>query len=183
VDDGLSLIQRAHEELLEDGYEVSMPRIGVMVEVPSAVYMVDALARRVDFLSIGTNDLTQYLLAVDRNNPSVADLFDELHPAVLRALVQVVTGARAFNREVGVCGEMAGNPLAVVLLVGMGVTSLSMSAGSLLRAKRVIRSFSTSRARELLRTALRFEDGVAVHHLMEGALEEVGLGGLVRPGK
>jgi len=183
VDDGLSLIQRAHEELLEDGYEVSMPSIGVMVEVPSAVYMVDALARRVDFLSIGTNDLTQYLLAVDRNNPSVAGLYDELHPAVLRALVQVVSGAQAYNREVGVCGEMAGNPLAVVLLIGMGVTSLSMSAGSLLRVKRVIRSFSISKARELLRTALRFEEGAPVHRLMEKALEDVGLGGLVRPGK
>ncbi|MGD2083127.1 MAG: phosphoenolpyruvate--protein phosphotransferase [Chromatiales bacterium] len=183
VDEALSLIQRAHDELQEEGYAVTMPRIGVMVEVPSAVYQVEALARRVDFLSIGTNDLTQYLLAVDRNNAKVADLYEELHPAVLRSLVQVVEGARMYSRDVGVCGEMAGSPMAVVLLLGMGITSLSMSGGSLLRTKRVVRSFSTSRARQLLRTALRFEDAASVRQLMENALEDVGLGGLVRPGK
>jgi phosphotransferase system enzyme I (PtsP) len=144
---------------------------------------VEELARRADFLSIGTNDLTQYLLAVDRNNSKVADLYEELHPAVLRALVQIVEGARRYGRDVGVCGEMAGSPMAVVLLLGMGITSLSMSGGSLLRIKRVVRSFSTSRARQLLRTALRFEDAASVRHLLENALEDVGLGGLVRPGK
>ena len=86
-------------------------------------------------------------------------------PVVLKALVQVVTGAHNNNKEVGVCGEMAGNPLAAVLLIGMGVNSLSMSAGSLLRIKRVIRSFSLARARQLLRTALRFEDPAAVRQL------------------
>ncbi len=183
VDDALSLIQRAHDELQEEGYAVTMPRIGVMVEVPSAVYQIEALARRVDFLSVGTNDLTQYLLAVDRNNPKVGNLYDDLHPAVLQALAQVVAGAHNNNKEVGVCGEMAGNPLAAVLLVGMGVDNLSMSAGSLLRIKRVVRSFSVSRARQLVRTALRLEDPAAVRQLLEGALEDVGLGGLVRPGR
>lgn len=183
VDELLLLIQRAHDELVEEGYAVSMPRIGVMVEVPAAVYQVEELARRVDFLSIGTNDLTQYLLAVDRNNAKVADLFDDLHPAVLRALDQVVRGARVYNKPVSVCGELAGNPLATVLLVGLGVDSLSMSAGSLLRVKWVVRSISVSRARQLFKAALRMESAQQVRRFMEGTLDDMGLGGLVRPGR
>jgi phosphotransferase system enzyme I (PtsP) len=183
VDELLLLIQRAHDELVEEGYAVSMPRIGVMVEVPSAVFQIEELARRVDFLSIGTNDLTQYLLAVDRNNAKVADLFDELHPAVLRALEQAVRGARVFSKPVSVCGELAGNPLATVLLIGLGVDSLSMSAGSLLRVKWVVRSVSVSRARQLLKAALRMEDAQQVRRFMEQTLDDMGLGGLVRPGR
>lgn len=183
VDDSLLLIQRAHDELIEEGHGVKMPRVGVMIEVPAAVYQVEALARRVDFLSIGTNDLTQYLLAVDRNNPHVAEIYDDLHPAVLRALIQVVEGGRQHHREVSVCGEMAGSPAAVILLLGMGVDNLSMSASSLLRVKWVIRSISRARARELLQAALRCEKAAEVRALLSNALEEIGLGGLVRAGK
>jgi phosphotransferase system enzyme I (PtsP) len=183
VDELVGLIQRAHDELVEEGFEVTMPPVGVMIEVPAAVYQIQALARRVDFLSIGTNDLTQYLLAVDRNNSLVADIYDDMHPAVLRALIQIVEGAEMYHRPVSVCGELAGNPLAVILLLGMGVNSLSMSAGSLLKVKWVIRSFSRSRARSLLKSALKMESAQEVRRLMEGALEEMGLGGLVRPGK
>ena len=181
VEELQQLIRRAHDELIEEGFAVSMPSIGVMVEVPSAVYLAEELARRVEFLSIGTNDLTQYLLAVDRNNPHVADLYDDMHPAVLRAVQQVVEGARSYSRPVSVCGELAGNPLAAVLLMGMGVESLSMSAGSLLKVKWVIRSFSKSRARQLVQVALRMEDAQQVHRFMEGVLAEMGLGGLVGP--
>ena len=183
VEDALLLLQRAHDELLEEGYQVRMPPVGVMIEVPAAVYQTEALARRVDFLSVGTNDLTQYLLAVDRNNPHVAKLYDELHPAVLRALMQILVGARVHGREVGVCGEMAGDPLAAVLLLGMGVHSLSMGAGSLLRVKRVIRSISRSRAREVLKVALQCEDATSVRRLLMETLDAVGLKGLVRPGR
>ena len=183
VDEVLILIQRAHEELVEEGHAVSMPRIGVMIEVPSAVYQVRELARRVDFLSVGTNDLTQYLLAVDRNNPFVAEIYDDLHPSVLRAMVQIIDGAKEFGRPVSVCGEMAGNPLACALLLGMGVDSLSMSAGSLLKVKRVIRSFSRSWAKQLLRNVLRMESPKDIRNFMTSALEDMGLGGLVRPGK
>jgi phosphotransferase system enzyme I (PtsP) len=183
VDELKMLIKRAHDELLEEGYAVSAPSIGVMIEVPSAVYMIEELARRVDFVSVGTNDLTQYLLAVDRNNSRVAELYDDLHPAVLRALEQVVRGVRVYNRPVGVCGELAGNPLATVLLMGLGVDSLSMSAGSLLKVKWVVRSFSVSRARQLVHAALRMEDPQQVRRFMEGALDEMGLGGLFRPGR
>jgi phosphotransferase system enzyme I (PtsP) len=169
--------------LVEEGLVVEMPPIGAMIEVPAAVYQAEALARRVDFLSVGTNDLTQYLLAVDRNNSHVAKLYDELHPAVLQALEQVVAGARAHGREVSICGEMAGDPLAVPLLMGMGVHSLSMGAGSLLRVKWVVRSLSLSRARELLISAHECEDAACVRRLMLEALDDVGLGRLVRPGQ
>ncbi len=183
VDELKMLIERAHDELLEEGCAVTMPRIGVMIEVPSAVYLVEELARRVDFVSVGTNDLTQYLLAVDRNNSRVAEIYDDLHPAVLRALDHVVRGARVFNRPVGVCGELAGNPLATILLMGLGVDSLSMSAGALMKVKWVVRSFSVLRARQLLQAALRMEDAQQVRRFMEGALDDMGLGGLFRPGR
>jgi len=155
----------------------------VMIEVPSAVYQVEELARRVDFISVGTNDLTQYLLAVDRNNPRVAALYDDMHPAVLRALKMIMDGVKAYGTPVSVCGELAGNPLATILLMGLGVQSLSMSAGSILRVKWVVRSFSLSRARQLLGVALRMEDADQVRRFMEGSLDDMGLGGLFRPGK
>jgi phosphotransferase system enzyme I (PtsP) len=183
LDDARLLIRRAHDELREEGYGVRMPPVGVMVEVPAAVYQIEALARRADFLSVGTNDLTQYILAVDRNNAHVAKLYDEMHPAVLRALTEIVNGARTFGREVSICGEMAGDPMGVVLLLGMGVHSLSMGASSLLRVKWVIRSMSRTRAREILSIALECEDAACIRRLLLQALEDVGLGGLVRPGK
>ncbi|HYN79072.1 MAG TPA: phosphoenolpyruvate--protein phosphotransferase [Lamprocystis sp. (in: g-proteobacteria)] len=183
VDEAVTLVRRAHEELLEEGYQVKMPPLGAMIEVPAAVYQSEAIARRVDFLSVGTNDLTQYLLAVDRNNPHVAKLYDDLHPAVLRALTQILVGARVHGREVSVCGEMAGDPLAAVLLLGMGVHSLSMGASSLLRVKRVIRSISRGRAREVLKAALQCEDAAAVRRLLMETLDTLGLKGLVRPGR
>ncbi len=183
VDELKLLIQRALDELTEDGHAVTMPQIGVMVEVPAAVYQAEELARRVDFLSVGSNDLTQYLLAVDRNNPRVAGLFDDMHPAVLRALQRIVDGASVYNRPVGVCGELAGNPLATPLLIGMGVDNLSMSASSLLKVKWVVRSISRNRAKQLLQAALSMEEAEPVRKLMATALDDMGMGGLVRPGK
>ena len=183
VDEAMGLILRAYKELWEEGEEVTMPKIGVMIEVPSAVFQADHLAERVDFLSVGTNDLTQYLLAVDRNNARVAELYDSLHPAVLRALLQIMEAARRHNIPVSVCGEMAGDPAASVLLLAMGMNSLSMSAASLLRVKWVIRSFSHSLARELLDEALKLEDAHRIREHLNEALTQQGLGGLVRAGK
>ena len=182
VDELIRLINQARDELLEEGHGISSPLIGVMVEVPAAVYQAGALASRVDFISVGTNDLTQYMLAVDRNNPRVADIYDDMHPSVLKALVHIVKEAHRVNRPVSVCGEMAGNPLASILLLAMGVDSLSMSAGSLLRVKWVIRSISRKKARKLLKAALKLDDSRQVRQLIQEELEKIGLGGLVRPG-
>ncbi|MBI5041641.1 MAG: phosphoenolpyruvate--protein phosphotransferase, partial [Gammaproteobacteria bacterium] len=183
VDESLALIQRAHQELLEDGMPVTMPPVGVMIEVPSAVYQIDALAQRVAFFSVGTNDLTQYLLAVDRNNTRVAELYQTLHPAVLRALAQIVEGAHRNGKPVGVCGELAGDPAAAIVLLGLGVDSLSMSVGSLLRVKSVLRTFTKTHAHELTQQVLQMEKEGAIRALLNNALEEAGLGGLVRAGR
>ncbi len=183
VEESQALIRRACMELEEEGMACLMPRVGAMIEVPSAVFQARELAQRMDFLSIGSNDLTQYLLAVDRNNARVADLYDALHPAVLRAVYHVVEAGRAEGKPVSVCGEMAGDPAAAILLLGMGIDSLSMSASSLLRIKWVIRSFSQKAAAELLEEALSLENSTQVRMMLNGALEEAGLGGLVRAGR
>ena len=183
LDEALVLIRQAYDELFEEGYQLSMPRIGVMVEVPSAVYQAENLARRVDFLSIGTNDLTQYLLAVDRNNANVAELYDALHPAVLRAIAQVVEGAGAAGKPVSVCGEMAGDPVATLILLGMGIDSLSMSAASLQRVKWVIRNFTLDEAREVVEDVLPMENAGAIRQHLVRLLDDAGLGGLVRAGR
>ncbi|NCF11667.1 MAG: phosphoenolpyruvate--protein phosphotransferase, partial [Gammaproteobacteria bacterium] len=182
-DEAMALLERAIAELVEAGEPVHRPLAGAMVEVPALLFQLDALARRADFLSIGSNDLTQYLLAVDRNNSHVADLYDTLHPAVLRALQQVVNAGHAHARPVSICGEMAGQPAAAVLLLGMGIDSLSMNAASLPRVKWVIRSFSQEQARVLLDEALTLETAPEVRRFINSALERAGLGGLVRAGK
>lgn len=175
-------IFQALSELREEGETVATPRIGVMIEVPSAVYQIDIIAPRVDFLSIGTNDLTQYILAIDRNNERVAGLYDALHPAVLRAIVEVVESSHLLGREVTVCGELAGDPMGAVLLLGMGIDVLSMSAGSLPRVKWVIQSFKQSDARQLLAAALECTRPTQIRSMLSQALEERGLGGLIRAG-
>ena len=175
VDEALGLLARAHRELLEEGKVSTEPRVGVMIEVPSAVYLAATLAERVDFLSVGTNDLTQYMLAVDRNNAQVTTPYDSLHPAVLNAIEHVVKAGHLRGKPVSVCGEMAGDPAGALLLLGMGVDALSMSPASLARVKLVIRSFTAQRARALLDGALHMEDGFAIHRLLNGALEQAGV--------
>ena len=181
--DSLALIHQAYGELLEEGVPIIMPKVGVMIEVPSAVYQAGSLAQRVDYLSIGTNDLTQYLLAVDRNNSRVAHLYDSLHPAVIRAMLQVVESARVFKKPVSVCGEMAGDPAATILLVGMGIDSLSMNLASLPRIKWVIRNMTRERANEILSDVLVMEDAKTIRTYLNEKLDQAGLGGLIRAGK
>ncbi|MGB7934528.1 MAG: phosphoenolpyruvate--protein phosphotransferase, partial [Gammaproteobacteria bacterium] len=175
LDEALGLLARADRELLEEGVAEKKLRVGVMIEVPSAVFLASALAERVDFLSVGTNDLTQYLLAVDRNNAQVTTPYDALHPAVLNAIHHVIKAAQLRGKPVSVCGELAGDPAGALLLMGMGVDALSMSPAGLARIKLVIRSFTQQRARSLLDEALEMEDGFAIHRLLSGALEEAGV--------
>jgi phosphotransferase system enzyme I (PtsP) len=180
----LVLIRRVRDEIEEEaGHQILLPRIGAMIEVPSAVYQIEDICALSDFVSIGTNDLTQYLLAVDRNNENVADLFSSLHPAVLKAMVQIVEGAAISGTPVSVCGELAGDPLGVMALLGMGIDSLSMSVGSLLRAKKVIMSFSYEELAELLQQALTMSDSTLLRKMYAARLDERGLGGLIRAGK
>jgi phosphotransferase system enzyme I (PtsP) len=183
VDESRLLIERAYHELVAAGENIAMPPLGVMVEVPSAVYQSEAIARRVDFISIGSNDLTQYLLAVDRNNARVATLYDALHPAVLRAIHQVVEAGHRQGKPVGVCGEMAGDPVAAIVLLGMGVDHMSMSVASLARVKWAIRNISCDHAKKIVAEVLEMDDPVAVREHVEKVLEGVGLSGLIRAGK
>lgn len=183
VEEAHRLITQAYSELIEEGEAIRMPRVGIMVEVPSAVYQARELAKRVDFLSVGSNDLIQYLLAVDRNNTRVANLYDGLHPAVLRALIQVVEGGHQEGKNVSICGEMSGDPIAVILLLAMGFDTLSMNATRLPRMKWVIRKFTMARAIKLLDEVLLLDDPIEIRCHLELALEEAGLGGLIRAGK
>ena len=183
VEAALTLINQAFDELSSEGFVLTRPPIGLMIEVPAAVYQAYELAMRVDFLSVGSNDLIQYLLAVDRNNPRVARLYDGFHPAVLRALIQVVKSAHRAGKPVSICGELAGEPIAALLLMAMGFDTLSMNARSLPRVKWVIRSFALSHARELLDEALMMDDPREIRQHLEVALEQAGLGSLIRAGR
>ncbi len=184
LDDSLILIHRVKDELEEElGERLKFPTVGAMIEVPSAVYQIDDICNLVDFISIGTNDLTQYLLAVDRNNENVAELFSSLHPAVLKAIRQVVEGAIRTDTPVSVCGEMAGDPMGVMALLGMGIDSLSMSVGSLLRAKKVIKSVSISEMASMFREAITMTDAEDIREFYADKLDGIGLGGLIRAGK
>jgi len=181
--DALELLHCAKTELQEEGVSVQMPPIGIMVEVPSAVWQIDKLIRMVDFASIGSNDLTQYLLAVDRNNDRVARLYDPLHPVVLAATRHVIEQSRAAGRPISVCGEMAGDPAAALLLVAMGIDSLSMNLGSLLKIKWMIRSIRYDEAQALLAEVLELDDAMAIRERTHIFLDQWGLSGLLRVGK
>lgn len=183
VDEACYLVDKAYAELLEEGCPIDKPQVGVMIEVPAAVYQARELAKRVDFLSVGSNDLTQYLLAVDRNNARVAGLYDSLHPAMLNALLKIVEGGHAAGVEVSICGEMASDPLAVILLLAMGFDTFSMNSSSLPRIKWVIRNLSIANARKALSDVLEMEHPAEIRLYLQKTLEDQGLGNLIRAGK
>ncbi|MCE2596253.1 phosphoenolpyruvate--protein phosphotransferase [Motilimonas cestriensis] len=187
VDDSIRLINQAWNEISEQaaaqGENLRKPKLGVMLEVPSALYILPQLAKRVDFWSVGSNDLTQYLLAVDRNNPRVADIFDSFHPAVLQALQHIIAQAKQHKVSVSLCGELAGDPLGAVILMAMGYTKLSMNTYNIARIKFVIRHVSVKELQALLGQAYELDSGKAVRALFAQYLEAQGLGGLVRAGR
>lgn len=182
LEETLALYDRAVCEVQQEGFAIERPPVGVMVEVPAAVYQARALAKRVDFLSVGSNDLTQYLLAVDRNNARVAPLYNACHPAVLRALYDVAQAAHSEGRRVSICGELAGDPKAAPLLLAMGYDGLSMNATSLTRVKKMLRSISKTQAQALLDEVLVLEDGEQVLAVLTDNLNRLGLGQLVYHG-
>lgn len=176
LDEALELLRLALQQLTEEAFPVLRPPVGVMIEVPAAVYHAEQLARRADFLSVGSNDLAQYLLATDRNNPRVSARLDAAHPALLLALRQVVDAAHRVGKPVTVCGEMAGDPAMGLLLLGMGFDGLSMSAAALPRVKWAVRATSSTRMRELAREALSCERPDAIRRLIETVRLESGWG-------
>ncbi|TRX72890.1 phosphoenolpyruvate--protein phosphotransferase [Pseudomonas mangiferae] len=181
LEESLHLIHRAWGEVRDEGVDIPMPPVGVMIEIPAAVYQTRELARQVDFVSVGSNDLTQYLLAVDRNNPRVADLYDYLHPAVLQALKRVVEDAHAEGKPASICGEMAGDPAAAVLLLAMGFDSLSMNATNLPKVKWLLRQISLAKAKELLDQLLRIDSPQVIESALTLALRNLGLGRVINP--
>jgi len=174
------LIEQAYNEVIEEGFSVKRPPIGVMIEVPAAIYQIAQLAERVDFLSVGSNDLTQYLLAVDRNNPRVADLYHSLHPAVLSALSDIAAAAKKVGTPVSVCGELAGDPGGAMLLLAMGYSTLSMSVTNLLKVKSTLRAISSSDMEGLLTEVLTLSDSTAVNLRLAKAFKEAGLERVMR---
>ncbi|NJN92906.1 MAG: phosphoenolpyruvate--protein phosphotransferase [Anaerolineales bacterium] len=138
--------------------QAESPEVGIMVEIPAAAILADALAPLVDFFSIGTNDLAQYTLAADRTNPLVAPLADPLHPAVLHLIRQVIEAGHRHGKWVGMCGELAGNPLAVPVLLGLGLDEFSMTASAIPAAKALIRALSVPQAQERANRCLQLTD-------------------------
>jgi phosphotransferase system enzyme I (PtsP) len=175
IDESMRLIRRAHSELLDEGFDVPLPPVGVMIEVPAAVCLAGEIASRVDFISVGSNDLTQYLLAVDRNNSSVADLYCSYHPAVLQALQMIVSAAHEVGTPVSICGELAGDPGAALLLMAMGYDSLSMNATNLPKVKSVIRAFTKAEADSLLSDVMLMHSADSIQSAIENVLEARGV--------
>ncbi|GFD74719.1 phosphoenolpyruvate--protein phosphotransferase [Tenacibaculum sp. KUL113] len=170
------------DEIAESGETLNKPKLGIMLEVPSVLYQLPQLAKHVDFFSVGSNDLTQYLLAVDRNNTRVAGLYNSYHPAVLGALYDVVQKANQNQVPVTICGEIAGEPAGALLLMGMGYRRLSMNGFNLRKINWLIRKVTLDECKQLLSLALTSVNQEEVFVHLNKYLETKGLGGLIRAG-
>jgi phosphotransferase system enzyme I (PtsI) len=160
------LLTEAREELRREGIEVPMPPVGIMVELPSAALIADRLSQECDFLSVGTNDLIQYTMAIDRQNKEVAYLYRPLHLAVLRMLRLIADAGRKAGIPVSMCGEMAGEPFYTLVLVGLGFSELSMNGPSIPLVKRVVRAASGSEGRELVARLLDLTSADEIERLV-----------------
>lgn len=187
IEDAQRLLRQAFYEVKEEVRQADLvfnyPKVGVMVEVPGLVYQLEQIAPKVDFLSVGSNDLTQYLLAVDRNNERVSALHNSYHPSVLAVLQKIVDDATRLNIPVGVCGEFAGEAGGSILLMAMGYRHLSMNSYNLRKVNWVIRSVTLAQAHTLLDEALACNHPLQVKEKVNTLLENLGLGGLIRAGK
>lgn len=166
-----AVLEQAKQELRQEGKSFA-PHIplGVMIEVPSAALIAPFLAQEVDFMSIGTNDLTQYALAVDRGNQEVSQLYQPLHPAVIRLIDMVVQAAHSQHKKVSVCGELAGNPQAAILLLGLGVDQLSMTPRALYGVKKQIRQVAMNQAVKIANTARTLSTYEKIQELLDQQL-------------
>lgn len=162
-----SLLEECASELEAGGIPFDRDiQIGVMIEIPAAVTMADMLAREADFFSVGTNDLIQYTLAIDRSNEHLTDLYQPLHPAVLRSLQRIVDVAHAAGIDASICGEMAGDPLYLPILLGLGFDELSMGASSIPRVKQVLRNCTRSQAAHIAETCMTFATAADVEEYL-----------------
>jgi phosphoenolpyruvate-protein kinase (PTS system EI component) len=149
--------------------------LGVMVEVPAAVQLAERFLREVDFLSIGTNDLIQYILAVDRSNRKVANLYEPLHPAVLAALHTTIEAGKREGKRVAMCGEMAGDPLCALLLLGMGLEEFSMGSLYVPAIKKTIRSVTYESAKSMARIVLQMDTVGEIKRYLFEQMREIGM--------
>ena len=153
-------VEEAKRELAAAGEKYSdSVQVGIMVETPAAAVMTPVLAKYVDFFSIGTNDLVQYTLAVDRGNAQISYLYNHFNPAVLRLIKRTIESANKEGKWAGMCGEMASDPNAAIILMAMGIKELSMSAPSIPKVKERIRNITFTKAKEILDTVMEMEDG------------------------
>lgn len=186
VKEAKRLLKQAFFEVRDESSDnrttLMMPQIGIMIEVPAAAHQIPQLAAEVDFFSVGTNDLTQYLLAVDRNNPKVSNLYNGFHPAVLNVLQDIVNKAKLLHVPITVCGELAGDPAGAILLMAMGYDKLSMSAYNIRKINWVLRSIHLYSAQHLLSEVINMHDPAQIKARIDQYLEEHQLGGLVRAG-
>ncbi len=166
IEESRAILEKERTDMLEDGVDVGDPSIGIMIEVPSVVLQIDDVLQTVDFACLGTNDLTQYILAADRDNETVANWYRTLHPAVLKCIKMVADAGHKHNKSIVACGEMAGSPFYVPVLIGLGIESLSMNTNSLGNVYRIISGIAYDEAVELvkhlstLRTAEAVEQAV-----------------------
>jgi phosphotransferase system enzyme I (PtsP) len=181
------LISQAWQEIKYELYLTDkafpLPEIGVMLEVPSSIFIIPQLAEAVDFISIGSNDLIQYLLAVDRNNSRVASLFDSYHPAVLQALKLIIDSCMRFDLEVCICGELAGDPIGVLILLGLGYNKLSMNANNMAKIKYMINAIPRYELALCVEQALKANCGTDIRAIFVNYLDRKNLGGFIRAGK
>jgi phosphotransferase system enzyme I (PtsI) len=161
-----AILEKEKSNLKKQKIKFGNPRIGAMIEVPATIFMVEEIVREVDFLSLGTNDLVQYLLAVDRDNESVANWFRTLHPAVLRSIKRVIDVAEASQIPLVICGEMAGSPVYAAILIGLGATELSMNPNSILRVRKTVSAIAFEEAREITKQLLKCQTSDGVEHLV-----------------
>lgn len=183
LDDARRFIEQAYQESIKVDASIVRPKIGIMLEVPSMLYLLPLIAKKVDFISVGTNDLTQYLLAVDRNNTHVSDVYDSMHPAVIMALKQISQTCQQYSLPVCVCGELAGDPFGALLLIGLGYSTLSMNASNVAKVKYLVRHSARRELQLLADKALMQSYGHDIYNMMLDHFETKGFAGFVRAGK
>jgi phosphotransferase system enzyme I (PtsP) len=186
LDDAMRLIEQAFAEVEQETSDLPgklyRPKIGIIIEVPSVVFQLKAIIKRVDFVSVGTNDLIQYLLAVDRNNLRLRNLYSHFQPSVLKILKMIIEQCEGEQVDLQVCGEMASDPLAAIVLVGMGYRELSMNASAISKVKRAISRFNCSELELLIEQIMQYETEPKIRSVLVKAMEAKGLSGLIRAG-